>query len=269
VEAYKGMAKLLVSGRWYEEVGPTSLYEADLERIIVDQAPVLYPQFHAVSFKCTVYSEEDAAQADLALIERAYKEWWVVEVEKPNHSLDGHVLPQVRTLSRAVYGPTEAAVICSQCKCLEHTRVADMMKGKQPRVLVIVNARVPHWIEPLKKYDAMVATIEIFRSDRNEHIFRINGEAPCPRQEVISTCYLDRAIPRFVLVEAPSALGVEPKGKVMIRVDDCATQWIRVDAQDRVWLTSVGPNPLSPGVKYDIVKGDDGALSFRPRNSRG
>jgi hypothetical protein len=46
-------------------------------------------------------SEYGSKKPDLALIDRDYRAWWVVEVELAHHSLHHHVLPE--TTSRAVW----------------------------------------------------------------------------------------------------------------------------------------------------------------------
>src|SRR3712207_8600447 len=64
---------------------------------------------------------------------------------------------------------SEAAYLCAQSSALNGRAVLDMMKGTQPRVLVIVNVQCPHWIEALDRLDAHLTVFEIFRSERNRH----------------------------------------------------------------------------------------------------
>lgn len=172
------MARILFKDVFFEELAPGSMIETDFERIVIDRGNLVFPDFLVVPFKKTVSSEDDSAKADLALIERNYKSWWVVEVELGNHSFEGHVLPQVRTLSRASYGEDEGRALCTACPGLELERVLDMMKGKQPRVLVIVDAERKGWVHPLQGLDAELLVLQMFRSDRNEHAFRIDGHLP-------------------------------------------------------------------------------------------
>jgi hypothetical protein len=262
------MAKVLFSGTWFDEVSPSAMYEADFERIVIREAPLLFPTFNVVPFKTTVYSEEGAARADLALIDKDYREWWVVEIERGDHSLEGHVLPQVRILSRAVYAGEEAEFLSGNAPALEVTRLSDMMKGRQPRVFVLVNAMSWDWVQPLKQYDAIVGWIEIFRSNKNEHLYRINGERPELRSEVVSVCHFDPLLPRFLILGSPSALGVGPHERITIYHGDRMTDWQRIDSRDMVWLSPIGPNPLSGQTSYEIVRQANGSLMFRPRETR-
>jgi hypothetical protein len=93
------MARILKDGEWYEPVAPTAVYEAEYQAIIVAQARHLFPDYAVVKFDTIVESERGNGKADLALIDRRYRFWWVVEIELSTHSLGGHVLPQVQILS--------------------------------------------------------------------------------------------------------------------------------------------------------------------------
>jgi hypothetical protein len=262
------MAKILFQNRWFEELAPTSVYESVFEGIVKAHALSLWPRFHAVRFKAAVYAENTAAKPDFALVEHGYREWWVVEVEMEHHSLDGHVLPQIRTLAEASYGKDEATKLCESCPDLDVGKVTDMMKGRQPRVLVVVNKPRPEWIKPLAKHDASLAVFEVFRSDRNEYLFRVNGEHPIGPSEVVSLCRFDSLITRWLVVDSPAGLGVSPQGKVQIIYHDHLTEWQRIDVSDKVWLLSLGPNPLSEDYDYEILRRGDGQFMFRETPKR-
>lgn len=169
------MARILIDGVWYEEISPRALYETEFEQLLISQVSLLCPNYLAVPFKILVSSEEDRRKADFALIDKEYREWWVVEVELGHHSLEGHVLPQVRTLSRASYGLPEAEYIHKRLPSLDQRAVLDMMKGKQPQVLVVVNTPKPDWTKALAPHGAAVAVFEVFRSHDNRHTFRIKA----------------------------------------------------------------------------------------------
>lgn len=259
------MARLIAQGKCFEELAPTSLSETDFERIVEQQMPSICPDYHVSQFKALVYSEDGGAKPDLALIEKNYKEWLVIEVEMAHHSFEGHILPQVRALSRAAYGSSEARLIYKALPFLDEVRIADMLKGKQPRVLVVVNSSKPEWKNSLSQFNALVMFIEAFRSSFNEHIFRINGDRPFPPPDVISECYLDPLLPRFLVIESPSPLGIPQGGRMEIYYEDKVTLWQRVDAQDTVWLSSLGPTPLERNVRYKLIRTSNGHLAFKQK----
>jgi len=257
------MARILSQGEWFEQIASTAIYESEFESIVTAYGDALYPEYYVVPFKTTVYADDAAAKADLALIEKNYREWWVAEVEMGHHSLESHVLPQVRTLSRAVYGEEEVRRLASKCPALDIARLVDMTKGTQPKVIVIVNTPRPTWGPILKRYDALLAVFEIFRSQKNEFVFRLNGEQPTCAPNLLSGCMFDPLLPRFLMVNSPAALNVAPRAKVSIFHHGQITEWERIDSSDKVWLSPVGPNPLSPNMRYDILRLPNGDLIFR------
>src|SRR5687768_15522327 len=143
------MARLLVSGIWHDQLASTSMYEFDYENLVGSQSANLFPDYHVVQFKHTVSSEEGSAKPDLALIDKEYGGWWVVETELSHHSLTSHVLPQIQILARADYGMREADALCRSGE-LDRDRVGEMMKGAPPGILLVVDTLLASWVEALR-----------------------------------------------------------------------------------------------------------------------
>ncbi len=204
------MARILVDGEWYDELAPAALYETEFEEIVMAQASHLYPGYIGVRFKITIESETDSAQPDMALIEREYREWWVVEIEMAHHSFRSHILPQVRTLTQGVYGQKHVDYLCSQNPNLDRGAMVDMVKGRQPSVLVLVNSPQPEWQKELAPFGAIVTVFQVFRSDRNRHVFRANGDYPRRPVGIVSKCSFDPMLKSLLRVESPAGLGVPP-----------------------------------------------------------
>ena len=253
--------RLLLSEEWYELVSSEGQYESDFESIIVSRANSLFPQFNVIPFKIPVESEEGRKVPDLALVDFSYRFWWVVEVEMAHHSLYSHVIPQVEVFARGKYGEEHANHLASSRADLEKSALQDMMMGAQPRVAVVVNRSVPNWIEPLHKLDAILTIVEIFRSGRNQHILRVNGDYPEAAEPQIATrCRLDGMLPNLLLVDSPAALGVATGEQILIEFNGGLTTWSRLDASDRVWLVPGGRNPLISNQEYVIWRDSDSRL---------
>ena len=256
--------RLLVSDEWFDVVSSEGQYETDFESMVLDRADSLFPHFHAVHFRAPVESEEGRKIPDLALVDRDYRFWWVVEVEMAHHSLYGHVIPQVEVFARGKYGEEHANYIADRRHDLDRMALSDMVLGAQPRVLVVVNRNVPTWIEPLHRLDALVAVVEIFRSGRNRHILRVNGDYPEDEDASISSvCRLDRVLPNLLQIDSPATLGVTAGQPVAIEFNGGLTNWRRLDSSDQVWLVPSGRNPLVANQEYQILKDADNHLILR------
>ncbi len=255
--------RLLGDTEWFEPLSSEGQYEADFEGIVTSRAGVLFPEYFALPFKKAVHSEHDSRVPDLALIEKGYRSWWVVEIEMAHHSLYGHVLPQVQTFANGKYETEHIEYLVSRSKALDASAATDMVKGSQPGVLVIVNKDCPSWIEPIRRHGGLLAVVEVFRSGRNQYILRVNGETPAPTvSKLVSTCRLDPLLPRLLQIDSPAALGVGVGGSVSIGLGHGLTDWQRVDASRSVWLLPLGRNPLVARQEYAIMRNDEDALYF-------
>lgn len=257
--------RLLVDEEWFDAVSSEGQYESDFESLLRGRSRFLFPEYYVASFEIPVESEEGRKLPDLALIDRHYRHWWVVEVEMAHHSLYRHVLPQVAVFARGRYGDVHCDYMLAKCdEELDRAALSDMVKGAQPRVLVIVNRSMPNWIEPIRQYDALLTVVEVFRSGRNHHILRINGDYPEGSVDrIVSVCRLDNCLPRLLEIDSPAALGIANGEQVSIEFNGGLTDWTRFDASDKVWLNPLERNPLSLKQEYHILKDSDGRLSFK------
>lgn len=255
--------RLLFDHEWYEPVSSEGQLESDFEALVKDRAASLFPDYHTVPFQTPVESEEGRKVPDFALIDCEYRYWWVVEVEMAHHSLYGHVIPQVEVFSRGKYGQEHCDYMVEKGDALDHAALSDMIKGAQPRVLVVVNRSVPKWTEPIRRLEGLVAVVEVFRSERNRHILRINGEYPSRSDSsMVTHCRLENTMPRLLHVDSPAGLGIANGERLSILLDGGLTNWARLDIQDRVWLIPSKRNPLTANQEYLILKDTDGQFSF-------
>jgi hypothetical protein len=255
------MPKLIIGKQEYFAVSSAAFFESEYEALVMNKAELLFPDYHIVPFKPTVQAELGRAKPDLALIDKRYRKWWVVEVELSHHPLGGHVLPQIAVLATAEYGADIARYLGLQSSNLDQVSLNEMMKGMQPQVLVIVNKVMPDWIQPLSLYGALVAVVEVFRSEKNEHALRLDGDYPEVPTNWISSLRFDPHIPRMMIVDSPAALAA-PEGRLEIVFEREVTEWTKIATKDRVWLSPVKSNPLEIGSRYALSQGDDGRFRF-------
>jgi hypothetical protein len=256
------MARLLIDGEWFDSISPDSIYEKDFEDLLLANAGHLYPSFYAARFKAIVESEHGRAKPDLALIDRSYRSWWVVEVELGSHPLRGHVEQQVAILATAKYGQAEAQQLAKHDAELDPEALVEMMRGRQPRVLIIVNQTKPQWATALARYDALVGVAELFRSRRDHMtVLRINGEHPEELGDVVSLCRVDGVLPNSLRVDSPANLGFDAAETAEIWLDGSLTEWARIDSGTTAWLVPTRRNPLPFGSRsFTLRRSDDGRL---------
>jgi hypothetical protein len=262
------MAKILLGDEWFDELASESLYESEFENILFQESERIFPDYHPVPFKTIVVSPDGDAKADFALVHRDYRSWWVVEAEMGHHPLEGHVVPQVRRLARAAYQEAEADYLCEKGSVLDRARVREMIKGGQPRVLVIVNTPVPGWKEQLRPFNAVVAIFQIFRSKMNRYVYRVNGDFPSENDEIISTCRCWQ-IHRFLKIDSPTQLGVKRGEVVTLYHESGAIEWERIDTVDEVLLHALRGHPLDKRFVYEIVRRGDGTLGIQVSRQKG
>ena len=264
------MARILHNDEWYEEISSRGHYEIEFENVVGREAAHLFENYHMVPFKTIVFSEDDhdARQPDFALIHKRYRSWWVVEVELAHHSLEGHVLPQVRTFARAKYGTSEADYLCQRNSDLDRSMVIEMFKGRQPQVLVIVDSPVEGWADRLRPFRARVGICQIFRSRLDKYILRINGEYPSDDEAVLTTCECDLMLHRFLVIHAPAALPVEKGGQVLLYHEGKASKWVRIDTAGQVLLHALEGHSLTPGQQYNMVRHGDNKLVIEADSSQ-
>ncbi len=254
------MAKILHNGDWYEQLSTEALYEDEYERILVEHAASLFPSYRLLQFKIAVHSETRAAKADFALVHRNYRDWWVVEAELGHHPFEGHVRPQIETLSDAHYGEDVAEYFSLAAPDLDEERIRSMIKGQQPRVLVIVNAPKLDWTRELKRYDALVTVLEVFRSSLNKYLYRLNGDQPPESTCQSSACGVEMA--RMLKLHSPGILPIQHGQKLMILFRNGITEWSRLDIKDAVYLASAKPVSLDRKARYTLVERENGSFAL-------
>lgn len=256
------MSKLYFNGEFFLELSAYSLYESEFEGILVSNPDLLKPQQWVVPYKKTVYATDgSSAQADLAFIDKRYREWTVVEVEMNRHSLSGHVLPQVRTLKEALYDESDAAYLKNKEPGLDLERLVDLVTLTAPTVAVIVNKPDSEWDLALGNLGVPQIVVEVFRSDRNHHAFRLEGQMDAMPPHIVSYLSADRTLPRLALAASPSALPCLNGNTIELLWNGAIVSFRRMDTGDKCFLQCLGRSPLSVGQAYAIV--DRGGARLR------
>lgn len=258
------MARLLLRNEWFEPLSLHAQYESEFERILLSYAETLFPTLHLVPFKADVRSDEGVKRPDLALIDRDYRRWWVVETEMARHDFNSHVLPQARVLAYGKYDDTHVTALLRHAPSLDADKLAAMVRGEQPRVWVVVDHPRPEWVRPLAAIGAALGVVEIFRSDTNQHSFRLNGEQPQPPTVDKIKCQRDPQVLRLWTVSTPALLPMADGETMDIYMEEAgqAFRWMRRDTASDVYLSCTSGNPLQPYKRVNLVRLEDGRWFF-------
>ncbi len=263
------MAKLRYDNDWFHQLSLNALPEAQFEDLLIQNSEMIRQDAWLVRFKRKIFAQGSAARADLAIIDRQYREWFVVEVEMRRHSLYEHVLPQVRTLRDGYYGPDEAEYLVRNLPVLDLDHTNELVRGLSPKVVVIADRADASWADVLNGADIQFITIEIFKSDFNRYIFSLDGGLPQRAADLISYCTYSSMLPRQLQIESPTALPAFHGEPLITLFDGQAIEWSRLDTKDCCYLRTRGPIRLRAGARYALLRGDDGAIILKIVGARG
>ncbi len=263
------MSRVLVVDEWYDELATDALLEKEYQALIVQGAELFWPAYRVVPFTITLRSEYfESAKADLALIDRNYVDWVVVEVELGHHSFDAHVLPQARTLREARYDGAVAEYLLGRCSDLDPMKTRELVRASQPQVLVVVNQPMAFWRDPLRQCGVRLSVVQVFRSDRNKHLFRVDGDTLLRPSGIASGCSPVPSMPGFLQVLNPAILNVPNHGRLNITCEGRVGTWERLDTADRVFLMPYRGAGVPPARTYVLRPLDDGSFALESTDSR-
>ena len=172
------MDRIFREGAEYQAVGIITYSEEHFVQHVLSLAPKAYPGWHLVRFDPLVDCNGVLRRPDLALIADDLSCWYVVEAELSVHPFEGHILPQVRDLSRGNYLAVECAEqLISALPHVPPEQITSLIKHTSPKILVISFGSAPGWRATLKGVPAELHEMRIFRSDTDDHLVLIDGPA--------------------------------------------------------------------------------------------
>lgn len=259
------MPKVLLNGTWFEAVDSRSWYESDFEAFVVARAGSIWPRWHCVPF-CADVADGDGVvkRPDLALIDFHYREWWVVEVELAHHSLDRHVVPQIVVFRHGRYDETHAQALAQKDPALDPARLAEMMRGQPPGVLVVVDSPSTGWGPALQAEGTELAIVEPFRDPNTQVLLRVNGYQPEPPRESLTRCVRSPQMRRLWRVSSPATLPAASDGVYLISLEGSISRWTRIDLHGSVVLKAERGDVLAGFDTVELASREDGSLTFIP-----
>lgn len=233
---------------WYQEVSPDSFYtEEDLERALVHNLEIIFPEFQVIPFKLSLSQKGGQTnKPDLSMIKKDYTEWYIIEVELGHHSLD-HVIEQIDTFYNAEFpNPDKINSISDYMhknsdKSLDITSLKNMIKNIPYNLMVIVNQEKDDWRDALKGYNCKVCVFQIYHSISGDKIYRLSGDHPFIYTNFCHCIYDKKKNPFMVEVLDKNFLnsyGYSSNQTINILYEDKSFAWkvITSKSGDRVFL---------------------------------
>lgn len=238
----------------------TELLEVDFEAEVVKSLTCLLPDYFCGVFAGNFILDGDRKCADLALIHKSLSHWFVVEVELASHSLEHHVIPQVRCFR---FGEPESSCVASLCRGFKGiTREqAEMLLAHVPRCVVVVSNIYDHvWHPALRALDVQFLTVSIFKDHQGRTAHEVHGQLSVLRESLgfaqFSAMDNSLRLPKSVGL----ALGV-------VRIEDqfgSAGLWVVREEGGNIWLTKErGSALIQNGAFVQIIKTIDGRMCPR------
>ncbi|MBI2429310.1 MAG: hypothetical protein HYV29_11060 [Ignavibacteriales bacterium] len=265
------MAKLLVKTDWFYELKAIEYYtETEYENTILTHCKSLFPDFITISFKKEINNKSgEIRKADLALIRTDFKEWWVIEVERSDHSLE-HVKKQVKVFVDGDYNRFDySEYIIGQIK-RQHGQNVSLKKIKKlietnlPSVLVVVDDEKPDWEDDLKKLNVSLCTFEIYKDTNSNYSYRITGKYPFFVKKE-SPCLYSEQINTLEVVEN-SSVKENHGNTVEISYNGMLTKWLVIKEKKKLFLRYSGAvMPLNTN-KAHVLKRDSRDRLFLERS---
>ncbi|WP_446903480.1 hypothetical protein [Burkholderia sp. YIM B11467] len=258
--------KKLLTGDCHEDnifnlVDPTTFVEIDFEAEVVKALTCLQPDYWCGVFAGSFLLEGERRVADLALIHKSLSHWFVVEVELAGHSLEGHVLPQVRCFR---YGEPEDSCITSLTRAFSNiTREqAAMVLRYIPRyVAVVSNLHDVEWTRSLRALDVQHLTVSIYRDRNGRSAHEVEGRLVA-RNESLGFAQFS-AIDNCLRINRSCGL---PIGEIQI-IDQFGnpSSWTVREEAGVLWVSKDrGPALLTHNGYVQIIRAFDGRISIKP-----
>lgn len=234
---------------WFQEVAPRAFYnENDLERVVMLNLHLIFPEYIAVIFKDDLINRITGKtnRADLCMIKSDYSEWYVIEVELGKHTKK-EVVNQIDTFRNCNYTVENADYIYKKNKtAFNKTKLTTLVTKTPPELMVIVNEDKKEWKPDLNKFNCKMCVLQIYNDFEGRRMFRLNGEHPFIFTDFCN-CTYEKKIPYAIKILKTDFLdgyGITDGSSINIEYKGITHLWERQDDGNEVFL--ICRTPISP-----------------------
>ena len=258
------MTLLVRQHRIYEQVYYDR--ESHFSAITKIELAKILPGFSILDFSPFIIGEEGARRRpDLALVDRNYRMWAVVEVELEQHSLEHHVLPQVRTFATGCYDESHATMLYSKDSTLNLERLCNLTTYHPPVVLVVVNSRSVlenGWSVLESHHSARLIFLESFRSGDGDVVVVISGYLPTPPPNRLIKLKKTTMMNALICTQ-PEDVPAAIEGDIWIHSGERFRKWTVVRTKDSVLFFPPGGFTVRADRNYEVLRLDEGKYQLR------
>jgi hypothetical protein len=233
--------------------------ETEFELIVAKALMCIYPAYHCFPFGGTFKLEDNISRTDIALVAKDMSHWFVIEVELISHSLDGHVLPQIRTFRYGEPQPDCISVLSRELS-MNPSQIKTFFMTVPRTVAVIANKRHRDWEIALRSLQVQMLTVSAFNSPAGIQAIEIDGRLIAQQEHLGFGVYVatDRSL-RF-------HQGVQlPDGEIMVDdFSDAGSIWTVTRDTLFAWVTkNQGTPDLVNGCYVQMIRIFGGRFSLK------
>jgi hypothetical protein len=247
------MSKIIdsVTANWFQEVAPRDFYiEEDLERVIILNLELIFPQFKAFALKQNLLNPNTGKfnKPDLGMVKSDYSEWYIIEVELGKHNLP-EVLKQIQTFRSCTFTAIHANYIHQKRPDLDIALLTPLVTGRLPEVMVIVNEQKEDWKNDLVALNCKMCVFQIYNDFQGRRMYRLDGEHPFIATNFCN-CKYEKQVPYAVKILRSDFLdgyGITNGNTLTIEYNGINNLWERHDSGNEVFLIcKTTQPPLDP-----------------------
>lgn len=243
----------------FDMTDPDGRTESEFEFAVATALSCLYTGYRCIVFNGGFRYDNHVFRPDLALVARDLSHWFIIEVELVSHSLDAHVLPQVRAFEYGTPEPDCVSILAREL-AIDPSQARTMLDYIPRAVAVVANRRDDRWLAALNAHNVQMLTVSVFRSSSGAEAVELDGVLVVVAKSLGFGAYFatDRSLrfPRTVELQRGDVMIDDPAG--------ASASWTVAESGESVWITK---NHGVPGYEdasfVQLVRTIDGRLVLR------
>lgn len=240
---------------------PNKYIELEFQEEVKTALKCLLPEYYINDFSGLFEFEGEKKRPDLVLLHKKLKHWFIVEVELAGHSLNDHILPQIRCFR---YGDPVRDCAKSLSDAFSNIKIESCIKIIKylPRYTAVIdNFRNIEWENSFKALDTSYLTLSIYSNEKKIKCYELEGKLFAKRESLGFAQYSE--IDKCMKISSKCGLA---EGIVqMYDQFDNLSEWNIIPVNEVLWISKKSGKTLFQHKSYiQILKDSEGRLFLRP-----